>query len=390
MNSQSLLSVSMTEPTDQHIMRTFVDPQGLLQFISSQYLERYIREGGSKVKIVYGSRGCGKSHFLRALADRARNVGYVVACIDARGGGIDRIDNLYRATMASQNPWDFIRSYARRVITTLGYVPDNIPEGKTFVEWCLASGRVLEILRREILDCLEADLRRESDMDQSFSLCLMQMTWSYLGVPGLDPQRRNALEKWIKGEPVEAKDRRRAGLFHQVDRYTARYMLHSLIGFLRKAGYSGLCIFVDNLDVILGTNPLTGRPYGRSRRDDVYETLRELIDDVDLLPNFLAVLACYSSLVDDANGFRSYPALWMRLQNEVATREVNKFSDLIDLDRVVEQDLEAFLREVLARWSETLGVPSAISETEWRAITSRGSVSPVRRLVGRMLAEKGG
>lgn len=75
--------------------------------------------------------------------------------------------------------------------------------------------------------------------------------------------------------------------------------------------------------------------YTRARRDELYESIRQVIDEVDALKGLLMVLSGRRALLEDEkHGVRSYEALWMRLQNEVRSERVNKFADLLDLNQV--------------------------------------------------------
>jgi hypothetical protein len=60
-----------------------------------------------------------------------------------------------------------------------------------------------------------------------------------------------------------------------------------------------------------------------------------MIDDVELLNGFLLALAGRREIVDDEKrGFRSYEALWMRLQTGLAPgTRFNPFADIVDVDK---------------------------------------------------------
>lgn len=47
------------------------------------------------------------------------------------------------------------------------------------------------------------------------------------------------------------------------------------------------------------------------------------------------VYAFDRGLMDDENaGLKSYQALWMRIQNEIVGERFNRFTDMVDLDRL--------------------------------------------------------
>ena len=49
----------------------------LTDFLAAHYLERYIPEGGSKIKFVTGHKGSGKTHLLQLLEEAAEEKGFL-------------------------------------------------------------------------------------------------------------------------------------------------------------------------------------------------------------------------------------------------------------------------------------------------------------------------
>ena len=64
----------------------------LTDFLAAHYLERYIPEGGSKIKFVTGHKGAGKTHLLQLL-EEAAEVGGVAQSADFCdfSGGLRRL-----------------------------------------------------------------------------------------------------------------------------------------------------------------------------------------------------------------------------------------------------------------------------------------------------------
>ena len=100
--------------------------------------------------------------------------------------------------------------------------------------------------------------------------------------------------------------------------------------------------------------------YAKVRREDTYESIRQLIDDIDSM-KYLMFLLCFDRiLMDNENyGMKSYQALWMRVQNEVVSTRFNAFADIIDLDRYADQFYTPdVLCEMARRLTEILHLPS--------------------------------
>ena len=64
------------------------------------------------------------------------------------------------------------------------------------------------------------------------------------------------------------------------------------------------------------------------------------------------VYAFDRELIDNENaGLKSYQALWMRIQNEIVGERFNRFSDMVDLDRLA---LQEYTPDVIISISESL------------------------------------
>ena len=78
----------------------------------------------------------------------------------------------------------------------------------------------------------------------------------------------------------------------------------------------------------------------------------QLIDDIDSMKNIMFVYAFDRELIDNENaGLKSYQALWMRIQNEIVGERFNRFSDMVDLDRLA---LQEYTPDVIISISESL------------------------------------
>lgn len=383
----------------------FVDPLGQLAFLERMYLgsDGFIAAGGSKVKFVTGRIGSGKTTMLQALLARAGELDYLVSEIDARSVAIRSIDDLYRALLAPVDLREVMDRFCRQVITALGSEADAIPDGLTYAEWMVRRGRAIEIVRREVREDLERRVFQDAHLHRSFAFAVMQLAAHHLGVTPRPADEYVTLEQWLKGARVMARERNRLGLRLAIDRYSARLMLRSWLHFVRLAGYRGHVAVVDNFDVVLNTDPGSDLPrYTRMRRNDLYEAIRELIDDVDNLEGFFFVVAGAKELFQDPKaGLQSYPALWMRIQNEVEpdphSHQVNRFADVLDLDRLWDAAGREALVSVAIRKA---GLPDHVYSPDERRVQeletlvngvleSRDrTISPVQRVVQGVLERR--
>jgi hypothetical protein len=79
--------------------------------------------------------------------------------------------------------------------------------------------------------------------------------------------------------------------------------------------------------------------------DDICELVRQLIDDTEVLSNFLFLLSGRKNVIEDhRRSFRYYDALWIRLQTGLADYErFNPLADLVDVDKHLTSQGKTFL-----------------------------------------------
>lgn len=116
-------------------------------------------------------------------------------------------------------------------------------------------------------------------------------------------------------------------------------------------GYAGLFITIDDMEALISRSSLEAVHYTKMKREDTYESIRQLIDDIDSMKNIMFVYAFDREMIDNENaGLKSYQALWMRIQNEIVGERFNRFTDMVDLDRLAAQE---YSPEVIISISES-------------------------------------
>ena len=191
-------------------------------------------------------------------------------------------------------------------------------------------------------------------MDNNFALSCCLLTGSILGHPMLETQNRDLLLGWLYcDKTVKLLQIRALGLSpNRISKFNARHMLRSLAETVRLAGRAGLVILIDDLEILLNRSSLQPMHYTKMRRDDSYESIRQLIDEIDSMHNIMFLFGFDRELMDNESfGLKSYQALWMRIQNEVVGERYNRFADIVDLDRLGNA---IYTRETLTEMSEKL------------------------------------
>ena len=352
----------------------------LTDFWEEQYLSEYIPRGGNRIQFLTGRRGSGKSHMIEYFINRIGN--YKTVSFSASKVWINDFKEIYFEALRQCDLEGCLSRCCETIITELGYSAGEF-EG-SFMDHLAASGLNDPITKREIRVQLNKMFMQNPLMDNNFACACAMLAGGLLGHPILEEPSREALLGWLSGSmDVKLPTLRSLGLSPvRIAKHNARHMLRSLIEIIKIAGYDGLVIAIDDLDVLISCDSLDEIRYTKQKREDVYESVRELIDEIDTLRNVFFLFAFDRRLIDDeANGIKSYQALWFRIQNEIKTDRVNRFSNMIDLDRLPIYDVKAVmdLSVRVADFLNSIGQRPAqpLNENAVRELMSKSSFSEI-------------
>lgn len=326
----------------------------LADFWTEKYLREYIRNGGSKIKFITGRTGSGKTHFLRLMTSVARQENYKTVQFSAKNIWMHDFKEIYVEIFQQCDIMECLEAVSRHLIEEMGFDWHDIPEDMKFIDYLSQNNSGDALTRREIRSQLRQIFLDNPMLDNNFALACSMLTGSILGYPVLEEQNREMLLMWLKGDRTIKLSQLRALGFYpsRITKYNARHMLRSLSEIIRMGGYSGLFITIDNLEMLISRSSLEAVHYTKMKREDTYESIRQLIDDIDSMKNIMFVYAFDRELLDNENaGIKSYQALWMRIQNEIVGERFNRFSDMVDLDRFAAQE---YSPEVIIEISESL------------------------------------
>lgn len=326
----------------------------LTDFWREKYLQEYIRNGGSKIKFVTGRSGSGKTHFLRLMSAIAQKENYKTVRFSARDVWMHDFKEIYVEIFHQCDILKCLEGVSRNLIREMGFDAGEIPEGMKFIDYLSQNGMGDALTKREIRTQLRQFFLENPMMDNNFALACSMLTGSILGYPILEEQNQELLLAWLEGDRSVKLSQLRAMDFYpsRITKYNARHMLRSLAELIRMGGYSGLFITVDDMEVLISRSSLEPVHYTKMKREDTYESIRQLIDDIDSMKNIMFVYAFDREMIDNENaGLKSYQALWMRIQNEIVGERFNRFTDMVDLDRLAAQE---YSPEVIVSISESL------------------------------------
>lgn len=328
--------------------------QFLTDFWREKYLKEYIRNGGSKIKFVTGRKGSGKTHFLRLMMSIAREENYKTVWFSAKDIWMHDFKEIYVEIFHQCDIMKCLEAVSRHLIREMGYDYQDIPEGMRFIDYLSQNGEGDAVTKREIRAQLRQFFLDNPMMDNNFALACSMLTGSILGYPILEEQNQELLLAWLEGDRSIKLSQLRAMDFYpsRITKYNARHMLRSLAELVRMGGFSGLFIAVDDMEILVSRSSLEAVHYTKMKREDTYESIRQLIDDIDSMKNIMFVYAFDRELIDNENaGLKSYQALWMRIQNEIVGERFNRFTDMVDLDRLAAQE---YSPEVIVSISESI------------------------------------
>lgn len=326
----------------------------LTDFWREKYLQEYIRDGGSKIKFVTGRQGSGKTYFLQLMTKLARRENYKTVRFSARDVWMHDFREIYIEIFHQCDIMACLEAASYHLIREMGFDEHEIPEGMKFIDYLSQNGMGDALTKREIRAQLKSLFLDNPMLDNNFALACSMLTGSILGYPVLEEQNRELLLAWLEGDRTIKLSQLRAMDFYpsRITRYNARHMLRSLAEIIRMGGYSGLFIAIDDLEILISRSSLEPVHYTKMKREDTYESIRQLIDDIDSMKNIMFVYAFDRKLMDEENtGLKSYQALWMRIQNEIVGERFNRFADMIDLDRLAAQE---YTPDVIVAISESI------------------------------------
>ena len=294
-----------------------------LSVIEGEYLKDHISTGGAAVKFAITPDSSLVTYLRQRLAEISRCQGFHFAFIDAATTKVHLVEQIFFA-IARQVDWDkLVYQYAYDLISKHYSVPK---EGEPLTLSGLAKLNEAEEreLRNELKNRLKNKLLNDYAMAQEFRNAMAALVWHMLDPEGSGPGVNDVIKEWLKGELRYIKPLKNIGIFQRIGRTNARYLLHSLSHWLKKAGYSGIVILID-IARYLEDRPRTdgSLTYRKTAMLDCYEVLRQFIDSVDESENCLMVVAAPPLFVTESEkrSVDEYQALKMRIWDEVLGRK---------------------------------------------------------------------
>ncbi|BBO18322.1 conserved hypothetical protein [Candidatus Brocadia pituitae] len=301
-----------------------------LSIIKDEYLSSFIKQGGSTFKMIVGTYGGGKTHFLYCVRDLAWKSNFVVSYVSLSPGEspFHKLELVYRAIVQSivppLLPEELLSGYERGIVSFLRrWYSQSYQEIQN-------KGLSGESLREELLNIVE-----HVDGIESISFAKAVKAAFRALINKRDEDFDNICQ-WLNGENYDRRIHASYGILQRIDKTTAFTMIRSLSQWIRQIGYSGLVVLLDEAEKVPS---LTTK-----NREQHLNNLREIIDECGHT-TFKGVMIFYA--VPNENFLEGRAQIYEALKQRVTTtfEGLNPTGVKIELEKVVSDPIP-FLCEI--------------------------------------------
>lgn len=236
-----------------------------LKVIEEDYLRSLIRDGGASFKVVVGTYGGGKTHFLYSVRELAFRNDYLVAyCpLSLNDSPFYRLDRIYRSVISNLmrplSPQELMTGAERGAASFLKAVYQDLCEG------LVADG----LSGKELVTRLKsvAEDASQSLENPNFGRAVR------LGLEALvdaDTDRFDRVLQYLLTDGFDRSVHRKMGILQPIDGGQAFSALRSLVAWIRNLKYRGLVILFDEAEQ---AGSLSAR-----QKEMMLSNLREMVD----------------------------------------------------------------------------------------------------------------
>jgi hypothetical protein len=219
--------------------------------------------------------------------------------------------------------------WLRRHLEHAGYViPDGVPLSD-LEAIAVASGVSDKTIASAANRIIEQEVMNNTSLWYPFRIAMAAYCIGRIGRGGMIDQYSDMIMAWFRGESVSIPRLRRLRITERIGRHNARPMLISLARWCAKLGIPGISI-VMNLSSVFAP----GDSYKRAAVLDLYELLRQFIDETEEMSNLSIVAVAGRGIIDDPKlSYDNYDAFKMRVVNDVRDRiKDNPLNTLVAVD----------------------------------------------------------
>ncbi|MHB1126399.1 MAG: BREX system ATP-binding domain-containing protein [Bacillota bacterium] len=317
-------------------MTTSMQTQKWLQFIQREYLDSFVKEGGSAVKFAVPLVEQVRPVLAEGISQCAEERGYLVARVRADDTKVHMVDHIF-FKVADQVPWQHL---CQKVIVKLavqqGYAAPSDGDGPLIFRIANENRIGPDMVRMELRRALEKQVSKHPKFSRDFRVAMTYLCLAELSGGEDGANTIQVLTDWLTGRNKAVGAVKPYRIFSQINRTNARYLFESLLRWVRFAGYPGMLIVLDTARLTLARNPRDEKLYySKAAVLDAYEVLRQFIDGTDRLKGcFIVVIPDAAFLEENSSGrdIGAYQALKLRVIDEIRDRHlVNPLVSLVRL-----------------------------------------------------------
>ncbi len=291
-------------------------PRDWLGVIEREYLSGFLRDGGAAAKFVVGDDAT-QEEIQSGCAVLARQHGLLHAHLSAAETKLQMAHEMLFA-LVRVLPWDgLLQRYLEELFARHEHPWPRPGTALSTAELADAFGIAPGIMTRHRDQWLSRDLWDDPRLARDFRAAMIALCLSRLDPQDGEAMANTPVHQWLRGEKPPLSSLREFDITAQINRTNARAMLISLCHFLRKAGAAGLLLTIDLRAATRKSD--TAVRYSPAAVMDLYEVLRELIDDLEHLPGLFILGLADQGLIagDRRRTLDTYKALEMRIWPDV-------------------------------------------------------------------------
>ncbi len=307
------------QPPTRGVHHFNVGNSSILDTMSREYLQGYLKDGGSSFKLVIGQYGGGKTHLMYCLRELAWREGFATSFVQLSQLECPYDDPLkvYQAVARNLQPppaepdvepergvGEFLRAHLYRLLDGFG------ADGAGGTDERLA----------EYVESL-ARMRIENPSFRNAVLHAMR------AIASGEEDALSTLISWLSGDELPRGSLRAHGVVEAPAQHNAFRLLRNLCQLVREFGFSGLVLLFDEGQRMVSMMSARSQKYA-------CENLLSVINhcgDEDL-PGALFVYSVTPDFLE--NVVPRYAALHQRLESPTVFSERNPFSPKIDLEEL--------------------------------------------------------
>lgn len=296
-----------------------------------EYLADYIPSGGSAVKILVADDQ-GLDQVVGTAAATARSAGFITVTVDSAITRCHLIQEIFFAVSRSID-WDtWTDKWLCRELEEAGHiVPDGtqLSDVDTITE---ASGVDPKTIKNTITIIVDRNLMNSKSLWYQFGIAMAAYCIGRIERSDEIDAIGDLTLSWLRGEKVSLSRLRPLRITERIGRHNARPILISLARWCHTLGIPGICI-VMNLSAVYNPSDMSVH-YTRAALLDLYELLRQFIDETEDMSYLSIIAVAGRQLTEDAKvGYDIYDAFKMRAVNDVRDRvKDNPLNTLVTID----------------------------------------------------------